>query len=61
VVDYAKASKVPIDELYLHVQVSNTGAIEFYQKFGFEITETIEKYYKHITPASAHVITRKVN
>lgn len=58
-IDYAK--KANIQELYLHVQENNNGAIEFYKKFGFEITETLENYYKHITPATAYVITKKIN
>lgn len=61
VIDFAKKSKIPIDEVYLHVQENNQVAIDFYKKFGFEITETLENYYKHITPATAYVITRKVD
>ncbi|KAJ8887964.1 hypothetical protein PR048_007448 [Dryococelus australis] len=39
------------DSIFLHVQVNNEGAIEFYKKFGFEIVETKEHYYKRIEPA----------
>lgn len=46
------------DSVYLHVQVNNEEAIAFYQKFGFEIRETKENYYKRITPADALVLQK---
>ena len=51
------------DVLYLflinrHVQVNNQSAIDFYKKFGFEIVETKEQYYKRIEPADAHVLMK---
>ena len=42
--------------VFRHVQVNNEEAIAFYQKFGFEIRETKENYYKRITPADALVL-----
>lgn len=45
---------------YRHVQVNNECAIEFYQKFGFEIVETKEQYYKRIEPAGAHVLEKNL-
>ncbi|XP_065197644.1 N-alpha-acetyltransferase 50-like [Sycon ciliatum] len=47
-----------VDSICLHVQINNEEAIAFYQKFGFEITETEEAYYKRIEPASAYVLRR---
>lgn len=49
-----------IDYLFYfrHVQVNNEGAIDFYKKFGFEIVETKEHYYKRIEPADAHVLQK---
>lgn len=44
-----------------HVQVNNEGAIEFYKKFGFEIVETKEQYYKRIEPADAHVLQKNLH
>ncbi|KAE8741448.1 hypothetical protein FOCC_FOCC013048 [Frankliniella occidentalis] len=46
--------------IYLHVQVCNEGALKFYQKFGFEIVETKESYYKRIEPADAYVLEKRL-
>jgi len=46
------------DSVYLHVQISNEGAIEFYRNFGFEIIETKAQYYKRIEPADAYVLQK---
>ncbi|XP_050316346.1 probable N-acetyltransferase san [Anthonomus grandis grandis] len=46
------------DSIFLHVQVNNKVAIDFYKKFGFEIVETKEHYYKRIEPADAHVLQK---
>lgn len=54
------ASNKGIDNIYLHVQINNTGAIEFYKKFGFEIVDTKEGYYKKIEPSSALVLKKKL-
>ncbi|CAG0883656.1 unnamed protein product [Darwinula stevensoni] len=48
------------DNIFLHVQVNNESAIEFYKKFGFEIVETKEHYYKRIEPADAHVLQKNL-
>ena len=48
------------DSIFLHVQVNNKGAIDFYTKFGFEIVETKELYYKRIEPADAHVLQKSI-
>lgn len=49
-----------IDSIFLHVQINNSSAIEFYKKFGFDIVETREAYYKRIEPADAHVLEKKI-
>lgn len=46
------------DGIFLHVQINNASAIAFYQKFGFEIIETKQHYYKRIEPADAHVLQK---
>ncbi|KAL2316533.1 hypothetical protein Fmac_030409 [Flemingia macrophylla] len=51
-------SKENFSEVYLHVQTNNEDAINFYKKFGFEITETIQNYYTNITPPDCYVLTK---
>jgi len=46
------------DNVFLHVQVNNEGAIKFYEKFGFEIVEQKQNYYKRIEPADAYVLQK---
>lgn len=58
VLDYAASHC--IDSIYLHVQVNNESAIEFYKRFGFEITETKRHYYRRIEPADAYVLHKIV-
>ena len=50
-----------IDSVFLHVQVNNKEALGFYKRFGFEVVETKEKYYKRIEPADAHVLQKKIS
>lgn len=53
--------KDPIyDAIFLHVQINNDVAIDFYKRFGFEIIETKEHYYKRIEPADAHVLQKNL-
>eukprot|EP00268_Persea_americana_P010805 TRINITY_DN1441_c0_g1_i2.p1 TRINITY_DN1441_c0_g1~~TRINITY_DN1441_c0_g1_i2.p1 ORF type:complete len:118 (+),score=18.93 TRINITY_DN1441_c0_g1_i2:82-435(+) len=52
--------KQNIPEIYLHVQTNNEDAITFYKKFGFEITDTIQNYYRNITPPDCYVLTKFV-
>ena len=45
-----------IYEVALHVQTSNTDAISFYTKHGFEQGEMLENYYKRIVPPHCYVL-----
>lgn len=50
----AEARKNPdVECAFLHVQVSNEGAIRFYQRHGFEVVETVAGYYKRLDPPDA--------
>eukprot|EP00730_Choanoeca_flexa_P013318 TRINITY_DN5188_c0_g1_i1.p1 TRINITY_DN5188_c0_g1~~TRINITY_DN5188_c0_g1_i1.p1 ORF type:complete len:163 (+),score=34.41 TRINITY_DN5188_c0_g1_i1:2-490(+) len=44
----------------LHVQIDNDDAIAFYKRFGFEVKETIDAYYKRVEPAAAHVLEKTI-
>ncbi|KAI3990856.1 hypothetical protein MKX01_006359 [Papaver californicum] len=52
------SSKQNVAEVYLHVQTNNDDALNFYKKFGFEVTETIKNYYMNITPPDCYVLTK---
>ncbi|KAI6681473.1 hypothetical protein NL676_035354 [Syzygium grande] len=54
-------TKQNISETYLHVQTNNEDAINFYKKFGFEITDTIQNYYTNISPPDCYVLTKFVS
>ena len=43
-----------------HVQVNNEGAIAFYKKFGFEVVDKKQNYYKRIEPADAFVLQKNL-
>lgn len=48
------------DSIFLHVQVNNEDAINFYKNFGFDIVETKQQYYKRIEPADAYVLEKNL-
>ena len=47
-----------IAEVYLHVQVNNSDAKDFYLKHGFEETGVIKDYYKRIEPADCFLLRK---
>eukprot|EP00051_Salpingoeca_urceolata_P027776 m.483237 g.483237 ORF g.483237 m.483237 type:complete len:174 (-) comp22838_c0_seq1:43-564(-) len=49
-----------LQEIYLHVQISNEEAIGFYKHFGFDVIETRKDYYKRIKPADAYVVSKRL-
>ena len=50
-----------IQYIYLHVQVCNEIAKNFYLKNGFEIVKTIDNYYTNIEPKGAYYLRLKLN
>jgi ribosomal protein S18 acetylase RimI-like enzyme len=53
-------SKPQIDSIYLHVQVSNDGAKQFYERRGFKEKGIEEAYYKKIKPSGAWILEREI-
>eukprot|EP01087_Luapelamoeba_hula_P018435 TRINITY_DN5937_c1_g1_i1.p2 TRINITY_DN5937_c1_g1~~TRINITY_DN5937_c1_g1_i1.p2 ORF type:complete len:184 (+),score=25.55 TRINITY_DN5937_c1_g1_i1:186-737(+) len=47
-----------VDDVYLHVQVTNELGINFYKRFGFEVKEKIANYYKRIAPRDCFVLQK---
>jgi ribosomal protein S18 acetylase RimI-like enzyme len=56
----AAHSKPQIDCIYLHVQVSNDGAKQFYERHGFKERGIEEAYYKKIKPSGAWILEREI-
>jgi len=50
-----------VTHAYLHVHTANQDAIDFYQKFGFEVEGgVIEKYYKRLDPPDAVLLVKRI-
>ena len=58
VLDQASKYHHEVKSVYLHVQTSNDDAVNFYKKFGFEITETLPNYYTKVEPTSCYILSR---
>jgi ribosomal protein S18 acetylase RimI-like enzyme len=56
----ATHSKPQIDCIYLHVQVSNDDAKQFYERHGFKEKGIEEAYYKKIKPSGAWILEREM-
>uniref|UniRef100_A0A7S2USK3 N-acetyltransferase domain-containing protein n=1 Tax=Fibrocapsa japonica TaxID=94617 RepID=A0A7S2USK3_9STRA len=50
-----------LDHIYLHVQTSNTEALNFYRCFGFEQTDIIRNYYKRIEPPDCYILKKRLS
>ena len=56
-----KASKDPaLSEVYLHVQLGNDEAKQFYLSNGFEDAGIIKDYYKRIDPPDCYILKKKL-
>ena len=49
-----------IDFIYLHVQINNELALQFYTKSNFENVKIIENYYTDIEPRNAYLLKLKL-
>ena len=49
-----------LKEVVLHVQTSNTAALDFYKKHGFVIDHKDDDYYPKLNPSSAFYLVRKL-
>jgi ribosomal protein S18 acetylase RimI-like enzyme len=50
-----------VDEIVLHVQISNDDAIKFYtERFDFEQGPMVENYYRRIDPPHCYILKKKL-
>ncbi|GAA6003691.1 GNAT family N-acetyltransferase [Rhodotorula paludigena] len=56
----AEPAKPRIESVYLHVQVGNDDARQFWERWGFEVKETVSDYYRKIEPRDAWLLERKI-
>lgn len=65
-VDYicnaSKSDEIKAQQVYAHVWVANTEALEFYRKRGFDVTSgtTVTGYYRRLKPDAAKVVFKNV-
>jgi N-alpha-acetyltransferase 50 len=50
-----------IAEVYLHVQISNDEALQFYTSRGFSNEGIIENYYKRIEPPHGYILRKRID
>ncbi|GAA5871462.1 hypothetical protein JCM8547_001350 [Rhodosporidiobolus lusitaniae] len=61
--DKEKEDQLPkprIDSVYLHVQVGNEEGRRFWERWGFEVKDTIPNYYRKIEPRDAWLLERRI-
>ncbi|ETK94703.1 hypothetical protein F441_02353 [Phytophthora nicotianae CJ01A1] len=56
----AQSVRDSVVQIYLHVQTNNTPALRFYRSHGFEATQILRNYYKHIEPPDCYVLRRQL-
>lgn len=49
-----------IVDIYVHVQVGNDEALQFYDRYGFHPAEKLSNYYKRIEPADCYVVRKAI-
>ncbi|PAV60242.1 hypothetical protein WR25_07118 [Diploscapter pachys] len=58
---FALCRKDPAYEyIFLHVQVNNETALQFYKRYGFTEQGVVEKYYKRIEPDDAYILVKNL-
>lgn len=55
---HACSQQQDCEQIYLHVQVNNQEAIDFYKRFGFSVGDVVKDYYCRIEPADAVLLYR---
>mmetsp|Transcript_43313 Transcript_43313/g.72017 ORF Transcript_43313/g.72017 Transcript_43313/m.72017 type:complete len:179 (-) Transcript_43313:183-719(-) len=55
---HACSQQPDCEAIYLHVQVNNDDAIDFYQRFGFSVGDVVKDYYCRIEPPDAVLLHR---
>ncbi|KAI3618378.1 hypothetical protein CBS9595_002741 [Malassezia furfur] len=48
-----------VEAVYLHVHMGNEAAKQFYEQFGFQVTETVPDYYKKLEPRTAWLLEKR--
>ena len=55
----ACAKAADCEEVYLHVQVGNDAALDFYKGFGFEVGDVVKDYYTRLDVNDARKVSKK--
>ena len=58
VLEHVDTQMSSVSSIYLHVWVKNKEAMRFYEKFDFVEKETVQGYYKRVSPPDAIIWER---